>query len=91
MGKYKYKYKFKGGIFIKVDILINQLDEHNEGNILATKKFQAKEVIFLRATDEDKDINAIKTYYENYMSNVIFSEIIVKEGDIKELTKLDYR
>ncbi|WP_253198020.1 Card1-like endonuclease domain-containing protein [Clostridium gasigenes] len=88
MGKYKYKYKFKGGIFIKVDILINQLDEHNEGNILATKKFQAKEVIFLRATDEDKDIKAIKTYYENYMSNVIFSEVIVKEGDIKELTKL---
>ena len=33
---------------MKVDILINQLDEHNEGNILATKKFNVKEVIFFK-------------------------------------------
>lgn len=73
---------------MKVDILINQLDEHNEGNILATKKFHAKEVIFLRGKDEEKFIKPIKTYYENYMSNVKFSEIIVEEGDIQGLKKI---
>lgn len=73
---------------MKVDILINQLDEHNEGNILATKKFQVKEVIFLRGKNEEKAIKAIKIYYESYMRNVIFTEIIVEEGDIKGLTKV---
>lgn len=73
---------------MKVDILINQLDEHNEGNILATKKFHAKEVIFLRGKDEEKFIKPIKTYYENYMSNVKFSEIVVEEGDIQGLKKI---
>lgn len=73
---------------MKVDILINQLDEHNEGNILASKKFNVKEVIFLRGRDEDKAIKAMKLYYEKYMKNVIFTEIIVEEGDIKTITKI---
>lgn len=73
---------------MKVDILINQLDEHNEGNILASKKFNVKEVIFLRGRDEDKAIKAMKLYYEKYMKSVIFTEIIVEEGDIKTITKI---
>ena len=73
---------------MKVDILINQLDEHNEGNILATKKFNVKEVIFLRDKGEEKSINNIRHYYENCLTNVKFSEVIVDEGDIKELTRL---
>ncbi|MEG0856786.1 MAG: DUF1887 family CARF protein [Terrisporobacter sp.] len=73
---------------MNVDILINQLDEHNEGNILATKKFHAKEVIFLRGKDEEKTIKTIKTYYETFMCNVVFNEIIVEEGDIEVLTRL---
>lgn len=32
---------------MNVDILINQLDEHNQANILATKKFNPKEVLFI--------------------------------------------
>lgn len=73
---------------MKVDILINQLDEHNEGNILATKKFHASEVIFLRSKDDEKAIKTIKMYYESYMSFVKFSEIVIEEGDIKGLSKL---
>lgn len=73
---------------MKIDILINQLDEHNEGNILATKKFKAKEVIFLRAKDDEKSIKTIKSYYENYMPTIVFSQIIVEEGDIEGLTKI---
>ena len=73
---------------MKVDILINQLDEHNEGNIIATKKFRVKEVIFLRGKDEEKAIKSIKVYYESYMPNIIFTEIIVEEGDIKGLTNI---
>ncbi|MGL5354592.1 MAG: Card1-like endonuclease domain-containing protein [Clostridium sp.] len=73
---------------MKLDILINQLDEHNEGNILATKKFHANEVIFLRGKDEEKAIKTIKLYYESYMSSVKFRDIIIEEGDIKELSKL---
>ena len=73
---------------MKVDILINQLDEHNEGNIIATKKFRVKEVIFLRGKDEEKAIKSIKVYYESYMPNIIFTEVIVEEGDIKGLTNI---
>ena len=28
-------------------VLINQLDEHNEGNILATTRYNVNEVIFI--------------------------------------------
>lgn len=73
---------------MKVDILINQLDEHNEGNILATKKFNAKEVIFLREKSDDKLIKPIKNYYDSYMPNIKFSESIVNEGDINSLSKI---
>lgn len=73
---------------MKVDILINQLDEHNEGNILATKKFHASEVIFVRGKDEEKAIKTIRVYYESYMSSVKFTEIIIEEGDINGLSRL---
>ncbi|MGL5085507.1 MAG: Card1-like endonuclease domain-containing protein [Clostridium sp.] len=73
---------------MKVDILINQLDEHNEGNILATKKFHASEVIFLRGKGDEKAIKTIKLYYESYMSSIKIRDIIIEEGDIEGLRKL---
>ena len=32
---------------MNIDILITQVDEHNEFNILATKRFNPKKVIFI--------------------------------------------
>lgn len=73
---------------MNTDILINQLDEHNEGNILASKKFKIKEVVFLRGKDDMKSIKAIKLYYKSYMPDIIFTECIVEEGDIEGLGKI---
>ena len=39
-----------------IDILINQVDEHNESNILATKEFNPETVYFF------KDKNGLNKY-----------------------------
>ncbi|GAB6168710.1 hypothetical protein JCM1393_11700 [Clostridium carnis] len=70
---------------MSIDILINQLDEHNQGSILATKKFKPREVIFIRDSNEEQGISSIKQYYENYMPKVIFKDITVNEGSYKDL------
>lgn len=72
---------------MNVDILINQLDNHNEANILATKRFNPKEVLFIYDTSKLDLINTVESYYENYLSTVKFNKILVEEGNIDSLTK----
>lgn len=72
---------------MNVDILINQIDNHNEANILATKRFNPKEVLFIYDKSKIDLINAAESYYENYLSTVKFNKILIEEGDIDSLTK----
>lgn len=72
---------------MNVDILINQIDNHNEANILATKRFNPKEVLFIYDKSKTDLINAVESYYENYLSTVKFNKILIEEGDIDSLTK----
>ena len=51
---------------MNVDILINQLDEHNQANILATKKFNPKEVLFIYDKNNETLMDSVKKYYEDY-------------------------
>ena len=72
---------------MNVDILINQLDNHNEANILATKRFNPKEVLFIYDKSKIDLINTVESYYENYLSTVKFNKILIEEGSIDPLTK----
>ncbi|MCR1950937.1 MULTISPECIES: DUF1887 family CARF protein [unclassified Clostridium] len=73
---------------MNVDILINQLDEHNQANILATKKFNPKEVLFIYDKNNEILMDSVKRYYENYIPNVKFNKAIINEGEIDKLIKI---
>lgn len=73
---------------MNVDILINQLDDHNQASILATKRFKPKEVLFIYDKKNEALMDSVKKYYENYIPNVIVNKLIINEGDINELNKV---
>ncbi|MBM6861217.1 DUF1887 domain-containing protein, partial [Clostridium saudiense] len=72
-------------------LLINQLDEHNEGNILATIRYKADEVIFIRQKDQVDLIDNIKHYYEKNFPTVKMYDVIIEEGEIDKLSDLIHR
>ena len=69
-------------------LLINQLDEHNEGNILATMIYKVNEVIFIRQKTQIDLINNIKNYYCDNFPEVKMYDVIIEEGDIEKLSNL---
>lgn len=72
-------------------LLINQLDEHNEGNILATIRYKADEVIFIRQKDQVDLIDNIKHYYEKNFPTVKMYDVIIEEGEIDKLSDLIHK
>lgn len=73
---------------MNIDILINQLDEHNDVNVLATKRFNPKEVIFLYDKSLEDLACSIRNYYKQYIPEVTFTKIIIEEGNIDKLQKV---
>ena len=69
-------------------LLINQLDEHNEGNILATTRYKVNEVIFIRQNNQVDLIDNIKNYYNKNFPTVKMNDVIIEEGEIDKLTDL---
>ena len=45
-----------------IDILINQVDEHNESNILATKEFNPETVYFFKDKNSEDKMKALRAY-----------------------------
>lgn len=73
---------------MNIEILINQVDKNNEFNILATRRFNPKEVIFIYKKEDESFLKSLKTYYKTYLPNITFKEFMVSEGDIKELNRI---
>lgn len=73
---------------MEIDVLLNQLDSHNEANILATKRFNPKEVIFIYNENDEILIDSLKKYYDNYLPKIIFKKIAVQEGDPQLFSKI---
>ena len=69
-------------------LLINQLDEHNEGNILATTRYNVGEVIFIRQKNQVDLIDNIKKYYDKNFPTIKMSDVIIEEGEINKLVDL---
>ena len=69
-------------------LLINQLDEHNEGNILATIRYKANEVIFIRQKNQEDLMNNIKEYYNKNFPKIKMYDVIIEEGEVEKLTDL---
>ena len=43
-----------------IDILINQVDEHNESNILATQEFNPRVVYFIKDKDSEEKMKTLR-------------------------------
>lgn len=71
-----------------IDILINQVDEHNEGNILATQEFKPKVVYFIKDKSSEEKMKTLRNYYENNFRNIKLEEFIVDEGNKESLEKI---
>jgi len=75
---------------MKVDVLINQVDKHNEFNILATRRYNPGKVIFIYKKEDESCLKSLKKYYNTYLPSISFQEYVVIEGDIKELSRIIY-
>ena len=73
---------------MKFDIVITQLDEHNEGNILITKKFKPKQIYYIIGKKDKTNINSVEAYYKANLNDIELIEEVVQEGNIYELEKL---
>lgn len=71
-----------------IDILVNQLDEHNEGNILATKEFNPNTVYYIGNNDNLDKVKTIREYYKKNFPNVTLKEVTIQEGDNKSLENI---
>ena len=71
-----------------IDILINQVDEHNESNILATQEFKPRVVYFIKDKDSEEKMKTLRFYYEKNFRKIKIEEFLVEEGDKEELEKI---
>ena len=71
-----------------INILISQIDEHNESNILATKEFNPEVVYLIKDKSYEDKVDTLKNYYENNFKNVKLELFNVEEGNNKALEKI---
>ena len=71
-----------------IDILINQVDEHNESNILATQEFKPNLVYFIKDKDSEEKMKTLRLYYEKNFKKIKIEELLVEVGDKERLEKI---
>lgn len=71
-----------------INILISQIDEHNESNILATKEFNPEVVYLIKDKSYEDKVDTLKNYYENNFKNVKLELFNVEEGNNKALEEI---
>lgn len=73
---------------MKYDILISLCDEHNEGNILATKKYQVTKALYLSTKSNYNYLNSLESFYLNNMKKVKFLKEKINEGSFDEINNI---
>ena len=71
-----------------IDILISQVDDHNESIILATKEFNPEIVYFIKDKSYEAKMDTLKEYYENNFKNIKIEIFDVEEGNKEALEKI---
>lgn len=70
-----------------IELLINQIDQHNESSILATKKYKPKEVLFLYEKKEEEIMASLENYYKNNFSSIKLKKELINEDNIESIKK----
>ena len=71
-----------------INILISQVDEHNESNILATKEFNPEIVYLIKDKSYQDKENTLKIYYEKNFKNVKLEFLDMEEGNKSALEEI---
>lgn len=71
-----------------INILISQVDEHNESNILATKEFNPEIVYLIKDKSYQDKENTLKMYYEKNFKNVKLEFLDMEEGNKSALEEI---
>lgn len=71
-----------------INILISQVDDHNESIILATKEFNPEIVYFIKDKSYEAKMDTLKEYYENNFKNIKIEIFDVEEGNKEALEKI---
>lgn len=62
-------------------VLINQLDEHNEGGILAARFFNVTRCIYFYTKEQNELLEQIKQYFKNNLPKIKVDDVLINEGD----------
>ncbi|WP_460280633.1 Card1-like endonuclease domain-containing protein [Clostridium sp. CTA-5] len=73
---------------MKTDILINLLDEHNEGNLLATDKLQPNKVIYLKSKENELLYEKLEKYHKSIFPQIDIVSYSISNGDIKGINEI---
>ena len=65
---------------MKFNLLINQLDEHNEVGILLAKKYKVKSVVMLYKNKEKKKLDKFKELYIDFNNIEVIDELIEEDN-----------
>ena len=62
-----------------INILISQVDEHNESNILVAKEFNPEVVYLIRDNFYQDKADTLKIYYEKNFKNIKLEFFMLKK------------
>lgn len=73
---------------MKIDLLVNQIDNHNEAIILAVKKYKPREVILIYRKEDEEKLKSLIDYHKDNFNEVILKYINIEEGNIELLENI---
>ena len=69
---------------MKIYTLVNLLDIHNEGSLIAAAKFNPRKVIYLINNNNSNLYSGIENYYKERYPKIQIEDILINEGDVKK-------
>lgn len=73
---------------MKIDTLVNLLDIHNEGSLIATAKFNPSKVIYLTNDNNFSLYDGVESYYKERCPKICLESISLNEGDIENIRQI---
>ena len=73
---------------MKTYTLVNLLDIHNEGSLIAVDKLKPHKVIYIKNNDIIDLYDEVEDYYKEKYPNIILESIDIDEGDINSIYSL---
>ena len=70
------------------DLMISQCNEHNEINLILSKKMNIKKIIIICQPNKKEKLNYIKKVYTKFLPDCIVLDSIIEEGNCAKIINL---